>query len=137
MSVFTKADIEIETFTESIGNGSIKKLYTYLEELRSQGIYVVDVTLVSTQTYESSYYGTKFYYECMIRVVRPKYEVTINVKRYNEDLGDYEFIRTEPSKFFKTLEEAEAEVNRLDLTSTDFEDYNTSIIHHKPLETEI
>ena len=138
MSVFTRADIEIETFTEYRKHGeSVEDLYNHLKELKSQGIYVVDVTLVSTRTYESSYYGTKVYYEYLIRVIRPKYEVTIDVKRYNEDRGDYEFVRTEPSKFFKTLEEAEAEVNRLDLTSTDFEDYNTSIIHHKPLETTI
>lgn len=138
MSVFTKADIEIESFTESRKRGeSIENLYVYLEELKSQGIYVVDVTPVSTRTYESSYCGPITYHEYMIRLVRPKYEVTIDVKRYNEDRCEYEFVRTEPSKFFKTLEEAEAEVNRLDLTSTDFEDYNTSIIHHKPLETTI
>ena len=73
----------------------------------------------------------------MIRLVRPKYEVTIDVKRYNEDLGYYEFVRTEPSKFFKTLEESEAEVNRLDLMSVDDVYYATHIHHHKPLETTI
>lgn len=45
MSVFTKADIEIETFTESRKRGeSIENLYAHLEELKSNGIYVVDVT---------------------------------------------------------------------------------------------
>ena len=39
MSIFTKADIEIESFTESRKRGeSIENLYAHLEELKSQGI---------------------------------------------------------------------------------------------------
>ena len=46
MSVFTKADIEIDTFTEYRKHGeSIEDLYAYLEELKSQGVYVVEVTV--------------------------------------------------------------------------------------------
>ena len=107
MSVFTKADIEIERFTESIRNGSIKELYTYLEELRSQGIYVVDVTLVSTQMYESSYNGTTFYYECMIRVVRPKYEVHVTINLLDKSTCTYHFNKSKSLGFFKSAEEAE------------------------------
>lgn len=48
--IFTKADIEIETFTEKLGHGeAIKDLFAHLEDLKSQGIYVVDVTLVSNR----------------------------------------------------------------------------------------
>ena len=108
MPVFTKADIEIETFTESIGNGSIKKLYTYLEELRSQGIYVVDVTLVSNRVYESSFYGYKTYYEYMIRLVRPKYHVELITNLLDKSTYVYRFRGSESLGFFKSDEEVEA-----------------------------
>lgn len=76
MTIFTKADIEIETFHESTKKSAyVSKLYEHLEELKSQGIYVVDVNLVSTVLQESSYYGDKIYNEYMIRLVKPKYEV--------------------------------------------------------------
>lgn len=109
MSVFTKADIEIDTFTEYRKHGeSIEDLYAYLKELKSQGVYVVDVTLVSTRTYESSYCGTKVYYEYMIRVVRPKYHVQLTVNRRDDRTYTYHFHRSESLGFFKSAEEAEA-----------------------------
>lgn len=78
MTIFTKADIEIETFHESTKKSAyVSKLYEYLDELKSQGIYVVDVNLVSTVLQESSYYGDKIYNEYMIRLVKPKYEVIV------------------------------------------------------------
>ena len=108
MPVFTKADIEIETFTESIGNGSIKKLYTYLEELRSQGIYVVDVTLVSNRVYESSFYGYKTYHEYMTRLVRPQYHVELITNLLDKSTYVYRFRGSESLGFFKSDEEVEA-----------------------------
>lgn len=109
MPVFTKADIEIDTFTEYRKHGeSIEDLYAYLEDLKSQGVYIVDVTLVSTRTYESSYYGTKVYYEYMIRVVRPKYHVEVTINRRDERTFLYRFEKSESLGFFKSAEEAEA-----------------------------
>ena len=109
MSVFTKADIEIDTFTEYRKHGeSIEDLYAYLEELKSQGVYVVDVTLVSTRTYESSYYETKVYYEYLIRVIRPKYQVYLTINhRDDRDYKHYHH-RSESLGFFKSAEKAEA-----------------------------
>ena len=109
MSVFTKADIEIDTFTEYRKHEeSIEDLYAYLEELESQGVYVVDVTLVSTRTYESSCYGTEVYYEYMLRLVRPKYHVQLTVNRGDERTHSYRFEKSESLGFFKSAEEAEA-----------------------------
>ena len=109
MSVFTKADIEIDTFTEYRKRGeSIEDLYAYLEDLKSQGIYVVDVTLVSTRTYESSYYGTKVYYEYMIRLVRPKYHVEVTVNRRDDRDYSMHLHKSESLGFFKSAEEVEA-----------------------------
>lgn len=109
MSVFTKADIEIDTFTEYRKHGeSIEDLYAYLEELKSRGVYVVDVTLVSTRTYESSYYGTKVYYEYLIRVIRPKYQVEVTVNRLDDRDCSFHFHRSESLGFFKSAEEVES-----------------------------
>ena len=109
MSVFTRADIEIDTFTEYRKDGeSIEDLYDYLKELKSQGIYVVDVTLVSTRTYKSSYDRTKVYYEYMIRVVRPKYHVQLTVNRRDDRTYTDHFHKSESLGFFKSAEEAEA-----------------------------
>ena len=109
MSVYTKADIEIDTFTEYRKHGeSIEDLYAYLEELKSQRVYVVDVTLVSTRTYESSYYGTKVYYEYLIRVIRPKYQVEVTVNRRDDRDYSFHFHRSESLGFFKSAEEVES-----------------------------
>lgn len=55
MSIFTKADIEIEKFYESTKkSANISKLYEHLDELKSQDIYVVDVSLISTTEENSS-----------------------------------------------------------------------------------
>ena len=76
--IFTKADIEIEHFEEEVSYNSysddqhVSKLYERIEELKSQDIYVVDVTLVSTHTAIKSL--SLVFNQYMIRLVRPKYE---------------------------------------------------------------
>lgn len=108
MSAFTKADIEIETFTESRKRGeSIENLYAHLEELKSNGIYVVGVTPVSTRTYESSYCGPVTYHEYMIRLVRPKYEVYVTINLLDKNTCTYHFNKSKSLGFFKSAEEAE------------------------------
>ena len=109
MSVFTKADIEIERFTECRKHGeSIEDLYEHLKELKSQGAYVVDVTLVSIRTYESSYYGTKVYYEYMIRVIRAKYHVELTTNHLDKSTYRYRFHKSESLGFFKFPEQVES-----------------------------
>lgn len=96
MSIFTKADIEIETFHESTKKSEyVSKLYEYLNELKSQDIYVVDVSLVSTMLQESSYYGDKIYNEYMIRLVKPKYEVIVETYHFDEFSDKFYHVRTE------------------------------------------
>ena len=82
--IFTKADIEIEHFEESVSyhdDQKVSKLYERLEELKSQGIYVVDVTLVSTHAAISSL--SKVFNQYMIRIVRPKYSVKVSISLYD------------------------------------------------------
>lgn len=138
MSVFTKADIEIDTFTEYRKHGeSIEDLYAYLEDLKSQGVYIVDVTLVSTRTYESSYYGTKVYYEYMIRVVRPKYHVEVTINRRDERTFSYRFEKSESLGFFKSAEEAEAIRKEYLEKSIDGVQYYVDIERFEPLKGSI
>lgn len=138
MSVFTKADIEIDTFTEYRKHGeSIEDLYAYLEELKSQGVYVVDVTLLSTRTYESSYYGTKVYYEYMIRVVRPKYQVEVTVNVLDKRTCTYRFNKSKQLGFFKSAEEVESiRKEYLDKSTTDVQ-FIVDVERFEPLNESI
>lgn len=138
MSVFTKADIEIDTFTEYRKCGeSIEDLYAYLEELKSQGVYVVDVTLVSTRTYESSYSRTNVYYEYMIRVIRPKYHVQLTVNRRDDRTYTYRFHKSESLGFFKSEEEAKAIRKEYLEKSIDGVQYYVDIKRFEPLKESI
>lgn len=138
MSVFTKADIEIDTFTEYRKHGeSIEDLYAYLEALKSQEVYVVDVTLVSTRTYESSYCGTKVYYEYMIRFVRPKYQVYLTINHRDDRDYKYYHHRSESLGFFKSAEEAEAIKKEYLAKSTTDVQFIVDIKRFEPLNTSI
>ena len=138
MPVFTKADIEIDTFTEYSKYGeSIEDLYAYLKDLKSQGIYVVDVTLVSTRTYESSYYGTKVYYEYMIRLVRPKYQVYLTINRRDDRDYSMHFHKSESLGFFKSAEEVEAIRKEYLAKSTTDVEFIVDIKRFEPLNESI
>ena len=96
--IFTKSDIEFEHFEEEVSyllysdNQQVSKLYEHLEELKSQDIYVVDVTLVSTHAKISSL--SEVFNQYMIRFVRPKYEVKLSVDLYNSLTEEYEYYRS-------------------------------------------
>lgn len=108
MSIFTKADIEIEKFYESTKKSAdINKLYEHLDELKSQDIYVVDVSLVSTVLQESSYYGDKIYNEYMIRLIKPKYEVIVETYHFDEFSDKFYHVRTQTLGYFKSVDEIE------------------------------
>lgn len=116
MSIFTKADIEMETFCESTKKSAyVTKLYEHLDELKSQGIYVVDVSLVSTVLQESSYYGDKIYNEYMIRLVKPKYEV---IGETDDPLNIFESGETKSLGYFKSNDEVEKLNNNISLKTT-------------------
>lgn len=109
--IFTKSDIEIEHFEESVsylsyhGEQHVSKLYERLGELKSQGIYVVDVTLVSTHAANSSL--SEVFNQYMIRLVRPKYEVELFVGKFTGYGYEFDYRKSETLGFFKTAEEAE------------------------------
>lgn len=108
MSVFTRADIEFEHFNEYLKpyEGQVTELYKHLEKLKSQGIYVLDVTLVSTRSYDS-YSSDRTHNQYMIRFIRPKYHVELTVNHLDDRDHKYYFHRSESLGFFKTSEEAE------------------------------
>lgn len=106
--IFTKSDIEFEHFGESVSrndNQHNSKLFKRLEELKSQEIYIVDVTLISSHE-EISSLGLVFN-QYMIRLVRPKYEVFVSSEHYVESTNDHYFSRSDSIGFFKTAEEVE------------------------------
>lgn len=144
--IFTKADIEFEHFLEvlkpaeskdvQLEETQVKELYAHLEDLKSQGIYVVDVTLVSTRSYDA-YYSDRTHNQYMIRLVRPKYEVKLLVELYNSLTEEYDYYRSKVLGFFKTAEEVE-EIKKKYLDN-DVHDvkYTVDVTLHSPLDEEL
>lgn len=135
--IFTKSDIEIEHFEESLSyhDEHVSKLYEYLEELKSKGIYVVDVTLVSTHAAHSSL--SKVFNQYMIRIVRPKYEVELFVGQFNGYGYKFDYHKSESIGVFKTADEAEdCKKEYLAKNSHDGK-YAVNVIRHSALELKL
>lgn len=144
--IFTKADIEFEHFLEvlkpadgkdvTLEETQVKELYAHLEDLKSQGIYVVDVTLVSTRSYDS-YYSDRTHNQYMIRIVRPKYEVELHTGRFNGYGYQFDYRKPETLGFFKTEEEAENFRKEYLAAKNDDAKYKVYIEYRSPLDEEI
>lgn len=136
--IFTKADIEFEHFGESVSrndNQHNSKLFKRLEELKSQGIYVVDVTLLSSHE-EISSLGLAFN-RYMIRFVRPKYEVFVSSEHCVESTNDHYFSRSDSIGFFKTAEEVEEIKKEYAAKNNDKVHYTVNVTLHSPLDQEL
>lgn len=136
--IFTKADIEFEHFGESVSrndNQHNSKLFKRLEELKSQDIYIVDVTLLSSHE-EISSLGLVFN-RYMIRFVRPKYEVKLSVDLYNSLTEEYEYYRSKDLGFFKTVEEVEEIKKEYISKNTHDVQYTVDVTLHSPLDQEL
>ena len=136
--IFTKADIEIEQFGESVSrndNQHNSKLFKRLEELKSQDIHVVDVTLISSHA-EIDSLGLVFN-RYMIRLVRPKYEVKLSVDLYNSLTEEYEYYRSKDLGFFKTVEEVEEIKKEYISKNTHDVQYTVDVTLHSPLDQEL
>ena len=136
--IFTKADIEFEHFGESVSrndNQHNSKLFKRLEELKSQDIYIVDVTLLSSHE-EISSLGLVFN-RYMIRFVRPKYEVKLSVDLYNSLTEEYEYYRSKDLGFFKTAEEVEEIKKEYISKNTHDVQYTVDVTLHSPLDQEL
>ena len=139
--IFTKADIEFEHFEEEVSylpysdNQQVSRLYEHLEELRSQDIYVVDVTLVSTHAKISSL--SEVFNQYMIRFVRPKYEVFVSSENYVESTNDHYFSRSDSIGFFKTAEEVEEIKKEYAAKNNDKVHYTVNVTLHSPLDQEL
>lgn len=136
--VFTKADIEIEHFEESVSyhdDQKVSKLYERLEELKSQGIYVVDVTLVSTHTAISSL--SKVFNQYMIRFVRPKYSVKVSISVYDYVTRENEFSESKIIGYFDSEDEAyKVQQSYIEDSNADVQ-YEAEIQYHSLLDEEI
>lgn len=136
--IFTKADIEFEHFGESVSrndNQHNSKLFKRLEELKSQDIYIVDVTLLSSHE-EISSLGLAFN-RYMIRLVRPKYEVFVSSEHYVESTNDHYFSRSDSVGFFKTAEEVEEIKKEYAAKNNDKVHYTVNVTLHSPLDQEL
>lgn len=136
--IFTKSDIEFEHFGESVSrndNQHNSKLFKRLEELKSQDIYIVDVTLLSSHE-EISSLGLAFN-RYMIRLVRPKYEVKLSVDLYNSLTEEYEYYRSKDLGFFKTVEEVEEIKKEYISKNTHDVQYTVDVTLHSPLDQEL
>lgn len=138
MAIFTKADIEIEKFYESTKKSvDISKLYKHLDELKSQDIYIVDVSLVSTVLQESSYYGDKIYNEYMIRLVKPKYEVSVETYSLDERSGTFVWAGTRLIGYVKSNNEIEKIEQQYRAKNTNNTKFKVQTQYHSPLEQSI
>lgn len=129
---FTYEDIEIVKLEETIlYDDEPLDLYIYLNELRSQNIRIVDVTLVSTYTNQQ-----KIHNHYMIRIVRPVYDVEI--RRYFKDSYDeWDLINTDIFGYFKSENEArEFKKEYLEKSNTDVK-FEADIHLHSPLKQTI
>lgn len=136
--IFTKSDIEFEQFGESVSrndNLHNSKLFKRLEELKSQDIYIVDVTLLSSHE-EISSLGLVFN-RYMIRLVRPKYEVFVSSEHYDESTNDHYFSRSDSIGFFKTAEEVEEIKKEYAAKNNDKVHYTVNVTLHSPLDQEL
>lgn len=136
--VFTKADIEFEHFEESVSyhdDQKVSKLYERLEELKSQGIYVVDVTLVSTHAAISSL--SKVFNQYMIRFVRPKYSVKVAISVYDYVTRENEFSESKIVGYFDSEDEAyKVQQSYIEDSNADVQ-YEAEIQYHSLLDEEI
>lgn len=129
---FTYEDIEIVKLEETIRHDDEPfDLYIHLNELTSQGIHIVDVTLVSTYTDQ---HETHNHY--MIRIVRPVYNVEI--RRYFKDSYEkWDLINTDIFGYFKSEDEArEFKKEYLEKSNTDVK-FEADIQLHSPLKQTI
>ena len=100
--VFTRKDIEILHFENIIDHDDEPtNLYEYLEKLKSQDIFVVDVTLINSI---SGKIRTDNHY--MIRIVRPVYDVEVKIYHYNDFTDHWYHFRTEVFGYYESEDEA-------------------------------
>lgn len=100
--VFTRKDIEILHFENIIDHDDEPtNLYEYLEKLKSQDIFVVDVTLINSI---SGKIRTDNHY--MIRIVRPVYDVDVKIYHYNDFTDHWYHFRTEVFGYYESEDEA-------------------------------
>lgn len=126
MSVFTKADLESMyiTLEKSGSTFDDKQLQSKLDILKARGLYVVDVSLVFTHV--GSTFNVNIY---LIRVVKPKYEVRVEVQNYNSETNDWTSIASNSVGFYSSQEVAQRVVE-----SKKKEGFKATIVVHSPLD---
>lgn len=126
MSVFTKADIESMyiTLEKSGSTFDDKQLQSKLDVLKARGFYIVDIFLVSSHV--SATFNVITY---LIRFVKPKYEVRIEVQNYNSETNDWTSTASNSVGFYSYQEVAQKVIE-----SKKDEGFKTIMIVHSPLD---
>lgn len=131
--LFTRKDIEILTFKNTIYHkAKPNKLYEYLEELKSQDIYVIDITLVHSVTDNKM---TENHY--MIRILRPVYDVEVRTYHLHDFSKQWYYVRTEIFGYFTSEKQAdEIKKEYLEKSNSDVK-FEAKIRKYSPLNQSV
>ena len=131
--LFTRKDIEILTFKNTTYHkAKPTKLYEYLEELKSQDIYVIDITLVHSVTDNNM---TENHY--MIRVLRPVYDVEVKTYHLHDFSKKWDYVRTEIFGYFTSEKQAdEIKKEYLEKSNSDVK-FEADIRKYSPLNQSV
>lgn len=104
MTIFTKADIQTDTFEVDgyLGNVKAQSLESYLFDLEEADCFVVDITLL-----EIKQSGLGNYSKYLIRFVAPKYEVKVDRRTWDKVRSEWWSFGAKTEKVFTRLDEAE------------------------------
>lgn len=131
--LFTRKDIEITTFNETFSiNSKPRKIYEYLQELTSQDIYVIDVTLLHTK--KDNNFTHNHY---MIRVLRPVYDVEVKTYHLHDFSKKWDYVRTEIFGYFTSEKQAdEIKKEYLEKSNSDVK-FEADIRKYSPLNQSV
>lgn len=126
MTIFTKADIQTDTFEVDgyLGNEKAQSLESYLFDLEEADCFVVDITLLETKQS-----GLGNYSKYLIRFVAPKYEVKVDRRTWDKVRSEWWSFGAKTEKVFTRLDEAEEYRKK-----TESEGTLVKIIRHSPLD---
>lgn len=132
--LFTRKDIEILHFENIIDHDDDEptNLYEYLEKLKSQDIYVVDVTLINSI---SGKIRTDNHY--MIRILRPVYDVEVRTYHLNDFSKKWYYVETETFGYFTSEKQAdEIKKEYLEKSNSDVK-FEAKIRKYSPLNQSV
>lgn len=125
-TIFTKADIE-NMYITLVNEGLTfdeREFQSKLDILKARGFYVVDVSLVSNPV-GANFNATT----CLIRFVKPKYEVRIEDQNYDSETNKWVSLGSKSEGFYSSQEVAQKVVY-----SKQKEGFIATTVVHSPLD---